>query len=720
MYQPRKVEFSVMDAVDHLSSMAEVDLQIPLEAIVQEKKVAEKIELSNWRDPDQAIQNQSLVKETFRTLHHYLEQLYEKDKDQLKDPETQKGVHAIMVLAGEAAQKMDKYTSLFKGAYGKEGVAHLKEYQDLQQFYLTKIMTKFHEALEKEEAWQAEWQGATEDFVDIQRRGLKDLETVKRDREYELFYVRREDGRPFFNRNLLRHIRLVGEADEIVRDPKVEDPLLTTESLQERGVQESARQMLGMAQLYIDAFYREAMPHKNRQLVACLNKGLMALMMSARIAPVKSGDKTCVNYFGDFHRFLREAMTCAEYKKYLSTPPDSSERLAHTLLNLLHALCCFFFMNVRSRQEVISFIHRLIKRAEERRGEKAKEEKSEKALSMWNTLLNQDENIRYLLKQYPNGPLVKTLGMLREGQVREGFDPLLHQNLPTQMFDLVVDAIHVSCLRLPSPTKQESVNKAEAVEEFQGLLRYLKALPEPHKHLLINLQDRTSWREHARSQVLEDLQKEQEFAQVLSVVTLPKDTAFYYQEEPYANLTQASWFIDQFKEQIESQEACGFSLPMKMEELNPFIHQCLTMIHRLFFAGKEHLERAERLSFIEIFYNFFTLKLIELVNPDSMSFTCKDAVDTSAAATASFFAFLRLLSSSTPWSQEERDFLLWTLYSSALIVRERAVDAQRLNYMVSGLSILHAQLEKEHDAVIKALSTLYKPTMFEKMELNLG
>ena len=47
-----------------------------------------------------------------------------------------------------------------------------------------------------EEEWAGEEEGTGE------RQGHKDLETVKRDKEYELFFLKKEDGRPFFNREL--------------------------------------------------------------------------------------------------------------------------------------------------------------------------------------------------------------------------------------------------------------------------------------------------------------------------------------------------------------------------------------------------------------------------------------------------------------------------------------------------------------------------------------
>ncbi|HSX11983.1 MAG TPA: hypothetical protein VLF61_00640, partial [Rhabdochlamydiaceae bacterium] len=125
-------EFSILEAIDYLSSMSEVDQVEP-----------SKIIKINWLDPSQTGQNQEVVRQTFKVVHRYLEDLYEKNRPQLKEVETQRGIQAIMVLAKEAAQKLDKYTQLFKEVHGPQGVSRLKEYQSLQHFYLSKIMQKF-------------------------------------------------------------------------------------------------------------------------------------------------------------------------------------------------------------------------------------------------------------------------------------------------------------------------------------------------------------------------------------------------------------------------------------------------------------------------------------------------------------------------------------------------------------------------------------------------
>src|ERR1700722_18685314 len=244
---------TVMEAVDNLSSMAELDISASPTEI--DKDLAstyhEKAPLArgNWDDASHLVENREVVKETFRVIHNYLVHIYEREKGELKDPELQRGIRAIMVLAGEAAQKLDRYTSLFKDAMPNEKIVQLKEYQELQNFYLTRVVKRFSKGQEGgqrgEEPWKKEWQEAKADEpINIERTSLKDLETVRKDKEYELFYIRKQNGESYFNSNLLRHIRLVGEFDESLSNQEGEDPLLKIKLIEDHDVYVSAKEIL--------------------------------------------------------------------------------------------------------------------------------------------------------------------------------------------------------------------------------------------------------------------------------------------------------------------------------------------------------------------------------------------------------------------------------------------------------------------------------------------
>ena len=237
---------------------------------------------------------------------------------------------------------------------------------------------------------------------------------------------------------------------------------------------------------------------------------------------------------------------------------------------------------------------------------------------------------------------------------------------------------------------------------------------------MINLQDRTSWQEARPLRRFRDCTEKAEFSGVLTVVTLPKNTDFYLQTSTYLHLNDAKLFIEQFKEQLESAQQCGFFFPssLKEEVLTDFTNKAMEAIHRVFFGGKETLLRKNRLDFIEIFYLLLTLKLIDFYQPDCFSFTCKDAVDIGPAMSGEMFGFLRMLNSEAPLSKAEKDFLLWTFHAPALIVRERAMDAQRFNRALSLLSLVSGEIDADRKEITKELARLFNRPFFNGLELK--
>lgn len=717
-------EISVMEAVDNLSHMAEIDLTVPAKGVnvkaLTEEQISEQMQTLSWHDPEYFVYNRERVKDTLIAVFKYLKGLHEKDKGQLRDIDTQKAIQAIILLVNEAADKLDKYTELFKGPQKAGSVKELKEFKDLMHFYQTKVFQRYQAIPESEEKWKEEWGTETEEeLLDIKRKGLKDLETVRRDNEYELFYITKEDGRPFFHRSLLRHIRLVGQFDELMIDSVEEDPFLRIKVLQDRDLHYAAQQILHVASPYVDDFCKEALKHRDVEVVAATSKALMALMLAAnqRNLMQNSAGKSAISYYADFHFYLRQALASKEYKRFMAFPPDHSERFHNALINLIHILCTSFFMRVGSRREMVSFIHHLIER-----GGKNSVVRSQTAspLNLWNQLLDQDQEIRQLLKQFPNGPLMKTVDAFRTEVEIEGFDPVAQENIACQLFTIVNDEMHISCVRIPSPTEQKVINKAEVIDEFSGFLRALSSHGRGQRHLLINLQDRTSWHEHSRCRAIEEIQKGAEFAEAVSIVTLPKNTDFYWQSSHYLHINEADAFIQQFKEQIASEEQCGFYFPqgINKEELMAFAERAMPVIHQQLFGGKSTLLRKNRLDFIEVFYILFVLKIIELYRPDSVSFTCKDGVDTGAAASTELFAFLRMMNDGPAWSKQEKDFLLWMIYSGALTVRERAIDIQRFNRLISALEVVNAELEANYGKTVGAFSKLFKLSFFKDLKVK--
>jgi hypothetical protein len=514
-------------------------------------------------------------------------------------------------------------------------------------------------------------------------------------------------------------MQLVAQFDVLMKDSAIRDPFLRIQMILDRDAHVAAQEILHLASPYVDEFLKEALKFKNIGFVAEISKALMALMLAgnSRNLMQHAVGKHALNYYMDFHSYLRSALHSAEYLKFIAGQADLSKRFFHSLINLLHALCSSFFLKTGSRKEMVVFIHMLIER-----GGRESNTLSQTAspVALWNNVCDQDKSIRYLLKQYPNGPLTKTIKLFEEDNQMRGFDPLSQQTQPGQLFNISTKGLHISCLCLPCPISQQIIAKAGVAEEFEGFLRSIISQKRNQRHLLINLQDRTSWHEHARCIAVEQVQQSSEFVSALKVVTLPKNTDFYMQSGSYIEWDDAREFKKSVREQVADTEQCGFYIPSDIDQkkLLEFSDQAIEMIHDLFFGGKDRLVHKNRLDFIEIFYLMLVLFFIQEYEPDTLSFTCKDAIDTGASASAQMYAFLRMMNDSSQWTEQEKDFLLWMLYAPALMFRQRAIDPLRLNRAIDALCVIGAQLQSHDHHIVDACGKLFKIPFFKGLSVT--
>jgi len=708
----KKSKMTITEAVDNLSSMAEIDP----EALKSEKQAYKEGDLDpfekrQWLDITDEEKTYASVKESFQVVHNYLKKVYVKEKETLSDVDTQKGIHAMMQLAGEAAEKLSSCKGLFQKAHKNEDFKEIEEFKNLQEFYLSKIVKKFERAIEREEAWQEEWGGPVdEDKLDIERRGLKELEQVRKDRKYEFFFIRKEDGKPFFNRNLLRHIRLVTDFDDMVIDHYGDDPLLRVRTIQDKQAHKMAEDLRETTRSGIKKYLINALKFKNQKLMKLTTNSVMALFFASNYRNLiqHTTAKSCLGYFQDFLYYMRESLTSLDFAR--AARKSSSEQDSHikAALELINQFCTGLHKQVVKKDDAIGFIYQIIKKGgESRENHRMKSE----PLSMWNALYDYHDSLRNVLLRYPNGPLMLLIDLFDEKEQRIGYEPFKIDNYPSKEYEVKCDTLNIDVLRLPSPTYQEVIDKATIIPEFNQYIEGIKK----GRLLLINLQDKTSFEESARCSALEG------FAQRhLVVATLPKNTPFYHQAESYSNLNDAKEFIDNLKSQILSGEECGFHFPKKIlkKDLRAFLTKVLPFIHKTYFSKNGTLTRKNRLDFIEITYQFLILKLIETIEPTELSFTCKDAIDIGAMQLAGFYSYLKLMSRDPIFSDEERDFLVWLIFAPALLIRNRAVDGHRLSRTVSSLSVMSAALEANPKALIKEAEALFERPVFSKLRLN--
>ncbi len=691
---------SIVEAVETLSSIAdlEFDREIGIaqkhEIVLGNEKVAYKT--IHWLHKEDAFSTVKLVRETFRVILHYLKQFYKKEYDHVTDQKTLEGIKTIMVLVGEAAKKLDKYTQIF---HQTQSVTDFKEYKQLQEFYRSKIARKIDEgvlskwilglALGKTKGVTFKAAPKKTDKLTDTKHVFVDLETVKKDTEYELFFIRKEDGSRFFSPRLLRNIKLVCDFGSYFGERKELDPLEHVKQWYDRALHTCSKEMIKAVGSRLDYFFHESRKAKEQELVDKLNKALLALMLSSHAQnllkhhPIKS----CAEYFEDFQGFLREVLQTPIYQKWMVYPPKENNKFAFDLIELVHALCRALYAHLQGLEDMKPIIQGLIQDALSQAPREQTEEVQQSAKKIWSRLAGDYAAMSKLMKHHPNGPLLKVLEILEENSFHV-FDSILQHNLPNQLYDLYAQDKRFGFLRVPAPVYQEFINRAIVNDEFKSFLRSYSQGAIPRKHLLINLQDRTSWREHVRCLALEELQNVPEMEKALTAVTLATDTDFYHQLAPYHQVNHAHLFKEQFKELLLDEHAGYFFPPsINQEELSQFIDQSFEAIHRVFFSSKNVLVRESRLDFIEIFYFLLQLKLIEWTQPDTISLTCKDSIDIGEAYSAGLFTFLKLINNQE-WTDADWQHLNFMVYAPALLIRERVMLPECFNRMLSALKTI--------------------------------
>lgn len=688
---------TLMQAVDHLTDMAEIHPQSSWIIGVVEPFVFEDFsEKILWEQPKQILQNKEIIRETFSTIYRWLKDFAETQNELVKTPEVRMILKEIILLAQEAIGKMDQYAILFPNI--QESFAELPEYHQLIKFYTHRIERGRQQKVEKEE----------EEIHSLQIYLFPDLESLRKDLHYEQLFLK--SNQPQYKKKLLKHLQIIVNFNELFLSQEEQHPFLGIREALEHYACEGAKSIIDLCMPHIDDFYKEAMHHKNLPFVATLNKALMAIRMAAN--PKQQGaEKTCLEYYHDFHFFLRLSMQVPGYREKLLL--EEVDVFSHTLLMLTHMLCAQVLLRKESFKDAVDLMSYFIERGKVLGKLPKFQDASSKELIIWKELIYADRAIREFLKFFPNGPLMKAFTFFQEHVTT--FNPLLYY-LPCQVFSFLRKSQHVTVLRLSSPTIQGDLERADLAEEFQGFLRYYKRDLKEKKHLLFYLQDRKQKEEVSRFEILEKTAGTKEFFDIFYLVNLPKTGDFYTQDGQFEQISGSPIFFETCLEQIFGGNKKGFIFPslIDIEEYKHFSLQAFTCIHREFFEQKTNLSQRERRDFIEVFYQLLILKCIQVLSPDSISFTCKDGVDLGSAQTAFFYAILMLFSERMP----DYDVLLWLFFWPALSIRNRNLKPSCLHRSIQCLYFLHTKLLK-NPKIIDSIKKLYHQEMLP-VEINLN
>lgn len=691
-----KGQLSIMDAVSKIADFAQADeAKLLTERKTQVMGGKKKGDLQG-------------ITEAFKTVHSYMRHLCRKGKKELKGLQAQRGVKAIMIMACQAGQKLENS--------GKGSKESLEAFEKLCSFYQEKMVKRFQQQMSSDALWEEEWEGGNMD-LDLERKGLKDLNTVKKDSSYELFYLRQDDGSPFFNRSLLRHIKLVHEFDESFHT-ELDDPLLQVHRYKDMITHQMALDIKKEVELEAKAFYREIEHHKKVDIIANLHQMLISLLMACNSTTMakNTSHKTSSEYFADFLAFFRQVLNMHEYKQIMHGTLEDTDSLSKVIFELIFKLSHALYTNTSDAP----FISRFINKIAQAKGQK----KWRESLGQLHTpellseLLEIIDTVAAHLNLFPSGPLLKSFDILSDQTKVVEFDPILLENYPAAIFNFTTGKKEHTLLKVPSPTTQKYIGKAEIIDEF---VAFLRGLEEKKQNLVyVNLQNKLSWKEHARCQAVEQVGKRKEYEDVFKLVSLNKGSEFYQQIADYEEASGAEDFMKAFKEQLLSNEGSGFSFPQGLKvEVRSFVTALLPLVHTLCFQANQELSKKDRMDFIEITYLFILLKVVHALDADYVSFSCKDGVDRSMNTTFAFYLLVKTLKGPAFFSEQELDTLLSILFRPPLIVRERVIDTHGFHRVSSALFTLLKQWYKTSNSkVIDEIQALYGKDFFKDLKLN--
>lgn len=192
---------SLLDAIEALSSIVETPW---------EKSNYEFAEEINWKDPGWLKNGNKeevvlQIKNIFKVILSHLKTCYHDDEGTAKNTENVEGIKNIMLIVGEAAKKIDRYTDLFHTRH-VHSILETREYKQLQNFYRKTISGTIDEALLgkwilglTERAFHEREKIMLEEKLLDTKHVYVDMDSVKNDSEYELFFIRKEDGSRFFH-----------------------------------------------------------------------------------------------------------------------------------------------------------------------------------------------------------------------------------------------------------------------------------------------------------------------------------------------------------------------------------------------------------------------------------------------------------------------------------------------------------------------------------------
>jgi hypothetical protein len=409
--------------------------------------------------------------------------------------------------------------------------------------------------------------------------------------------------------------------------------------------------------------------------------------------------------YGEFQTHLRKALRLPTYIKAFESGfwnPEEGEAI-----RTLHRICHCLFAEIELGTFSTEVVEMLERAGEARRAHQLHDTKDTQQPLFVKDLLLSFPKTYLAIRSAPYNmklPFIHQVHHMLKGRLNLSFDPYAQENLPYVLFQVALPNIKsrskvVTALRLGSPTQEGPLATlfpaAAVIPEFRAFLQGLRSMGKVHVYF--NLQHRRNrlvWANEApRCQAIEQLQ--QEFPTTFYVITLAKNSPFYYQKGRFEEADCVQTFKEQFTKELLNRHG-HYHFPESVAEATHFsfkedIRQLLEETHWTYFQDVPFLDRDARCDFIEIFYTLLQEYLLVRLNADTYNATCRDGIDRAGGANALFY-FYQMHKAGTLSSQETLTKLKTVLFAPALFVKKRAIMPSRLKrFISSALRLLEAR-----------------------------
>jgi hypothetical protein len=675
---------SILEAVENLSAIVDApslhDIELtPENRFILHPPEAEELEESNiWVDIQTNHETLEAVAETFRSIRTHLETTYKKMQKASKPRSLIAGLSSVMVLVGEAADRLDQ-AGLFN-----RSIFQMPEYLDLQDFYKKKIIKESFKPITQRVPKKLSPEESFE--CTSGHHLLNDLTILKDDSLYELFYIKNEAGYDFFTPCLARNIKLACDFSSFLHSYHGDDPLLQIPNWQDYKFYLLAKKMVQDSQVRLEKFFKDARLFKHEPIIDGAIQAVTALMMASCSKNLirQFAKKSCQAYFKDFLGFVRHLVHHKDYQKLQLYAKSEAKPVYHQLLKLVEIW-------IKDLYESKSFSHELEEFISKFKG-------AYHVTSFCDSLSRTSEYLHQLEKAHPSGPILKALDIVRNLDDSRIFDPLVLDNLCDVPIHLIGREKAIALMRLPCPTSQHTINKAEVLEEFKD---YLKTLSTPL--LCINFQDKNLWHDYSRCEALENLALKAPFDHHFILVTLPSQTDFIKQIGVYEAIDSAAQFMSEWKHLLDSPTSGYFFSPSIATSIKgSFATNLLEAIHAHYFQSRPQLSQQDRQFFISLMHSWLILKAVELTHTAHLAICSKDGLDKVAVEMIKLLSLLTI-------DQDPKQLcrLSGLMFSPTLLHRERCIKSDYLSGVIN-------QLKWQESG------SAFKPhKLFDKATLNL-